>query len=67
MQQPQAFGEAQEQRIAESIVIDAPPEPRVGVAGDFAHLDRWYPFIDASRLVLGRNGEARRDPRDQAA
>ena len=53
----QAFGEAQEQRIAESIVIDAPPAAVWAVAGDFAHLDRWYPFIDASRLVLGRNGE----------
>jgi len=53
----QAFGEAQEQRIAESIVIDAPPDAVWAVAGDFAHLDRWYPFIDASRLVLGRNGE----------
>ena len=52
-----AFGEAQEQRIAESIVIDAPPAAVWAVAGDFAHLDRWYPFIDASRLVLGRNGE----------
>jgi mxaD protein len=53
----QAFGDAQEQRIAESIVIDAPPDAVWAVAGDFAHLDRWYPFIDASRLVLGRNGE----------
>ena len=53
----QAFGEAQEQRIAESIVIDAPPDAVWAVAGDFAHLDRWYPFIDASRLVLGRNRE----------
>jgi len=27
------------------------------VASDFAHLDRWYPFVEASRLVLGKNRE----------
>ncbi len=52
-----AFGQAQEQQISESIVIDAPPDAVWAVAGDFARLDRWYPMVDASRLVLGRNRE----------
>ena len=51
------FAQAQELHVGESIVIDAPPDAVWAVAGDFAHLDRWYPFVDASRLVLGRNGE----------
>jgi mxaD protein len=51
------FADAQEQHIGESIVIDAPPDAVWAVAGDFARLDRWYPFVDASRLVLGKNGE----------
>jgi Polyketide cyclase / dehydrase and lipid transport len=51
------WAEAPELRIAESITIDAPPDAVWALAGDFRGLDRWYPFIDASRLVLGRNGE----------
>ena len=51
------FAEAPELRVAQSIIIDAPPDVVWAVAGDFGGLDRWYPFIDASRLVLGRNGE----------
>jgi hypothetical protein len=51
------FAEAPELRVAQSITIDAPPDVVWAVAGDFGGLHRWYPFIDASRLVLGRNGE----------
>jgi len=52
-----AAAEAQEQRIEHSIVIDAPPEAVWEVAGDFVGLNRWYPPIPESRLVLGRNNE----------
>src|SRR5690242_13597793 len=49
--------DAPELKVAESIVIDAPPDAVWEVASDFAHLDRWYPFVEASRLVLGKNRE----------
>jgi mxaD protein len=52
-----ALAEAQEQHIAESIVIDAPPDAVWALAGDFAHLERWYPFIESSRMVLGNGAE----------
>ena len=52
-----ASGEAQEQRIAHTIVIDASPEAVWAVAGDFVGLPKWYPPIEASRLVLGNNNE----------
>ena len=50
-----ARAQAQEQRIAESIVINAPPDVVWEIAGDFVGLDRWYPFIESSKLVLGEN------------
>ena len=52
-----ALAEAPELKVAQSIVIDAPPEAVWEVASDFARLDRWYPYVDSSRLVLGRNRE----------
>ncbi len=52
-----ALAEAQEQHIGETIVIDAPPDAVWAVAGDFAHLERWYPFVESSRMVLGKGSE----------
>ena len=52
-----AMGEAQEQRVAHTIVIDASPDEVWAVAGDFVGLPRWYPPIEASRLLLGTNNE----------
>jgi uncharacterized protein YndB with AHSA1/START domain len=52
-----ARAEAQEQRVEKSITIDAPPEVVWAIAGDFVNLPRWYPPIEASRLVLGRNNQ----------
>ena len=50
-----AMGEAQEQRVKHTIVIDAEPDEVLAVAGDFVGLPRWYPPIEASRLILGTN------------
>jgi carbon monoxide dehydrogenase subunit G len=52
-----AFAEAPELRVAESITIDAPVDTVWEMASDFAHLERWYPFIESSRMVLGKNRE----------
>ena len=52
-----ALAEAQEQHIGETIVIDAPLDSVWAVAGDFAHLERWYPFVESSRIVLGKGNE----------
>lgn len=52
-----AFAEAPELRVNESITIDAPIETVWEMASDFAHLERWYPLIESSRLVLGKNRE----------
>lgn len=49
--------DAAELTVQHSIAINAPPEEVWEVAGDFVGLDRWYPFIESSRLVLGRNRE----------
>lgn len=52
-----ALAEAKEQRIEHTIVIDAPPEAVWEVAGDFVGIDKWYPPIPESKLVLGKNNE----------
>lgn len=52
-----AHAQAQEQRVEHSIIVDAPPEAVWAVAGDFVGLDKWFPPVAASRLVLGRNNE----------
>jgi mxaD protein len=52
-----AQAEAQEQRVEKTIVIDAPPDAVWAIAGDFVGLPRWYPPIESSKLVLGRNNE----------
>ncbi len=52
-----ARAEAKEQQIRHTIMIDAPPEAVWEVAGDFVGLNKWYPPIPESRLVLGRNNE----------
>jgi mxaD protein len=52
-----AFAQAKEQSILETITIDAPPDQVWAVAADFAGLAKWYPMIESSKLVLGRNGE----------
>lgn len=49
--------EAPELRVEHSIVIDASPEKVWSVAGDFVGLDRWFPAVAESRLVLGKNRE----------
>jgi hypothetical protein len=49
-----ASGEAQEQRIAHTIVIDASPEAVWAVRRLRRPAD-WYPLIEASWLVLGEN------------
>ena len=47
--------DAPELRVEHSIVIDASPEAVWAVAGDFVGLDRWYPLIASSKLILGKN------------
>jgi len=54
---PAAWAEAKENYVLQTITIDAPPETVWEVAGDFVGLDRWYPLIESSRLVLGKNRE----------
>lgn len=49
--------DAPENRISQSIVIDAPPDRVWTVVSDFVGLDTWFPFIESSRLVLGHNRE----------
>ena len=51
------FAQAKEQSILETITIDATPEQVWAIAGDFVGLDKWYPMIESSRLVLGKNDE----------
>jgi mxaD protein len=52
-----ALADAQELTVVHSIAIAAPPDAVWAVAGDFAGLPKWYPPIEASRVVLGRNNE----------
>ena len=52
-----AQAQAKERQVEHSIVIDAPPDAVWAVVGDFVGLNRWYPPIPESRLVLGRNNE----------
>ena len=52
-----AQAQAKELRVEHSIVIDATPEAVWAVAGDFVGLNKWYPPIPESKLVLGRNNE----------
>jgi mxaD protein len=51
------FAQAKEQSILETITIDATPDQVWALAGDFVGLAKWYPLIESSKLVLGRNGE----------
>ncbi len=51
------WAQAQEQNVMQRITINAPPEAVWAVAGDFVGLDRWYPLIESSTLVLGKNRE----------
>lgn len=52
-----ALADAKELRIEHTIVIDAPPEAVWEVAGDFVGINKWYPPIPESKLVLGKNNE----------
>jgi mxaD protein len=52
-----AMADAQEQTVMHGIAIAAPPDAVWAVAGDFVGLPKWYPPIESSRLVLGRNNE----------
>lgn len=54
---PMVFAQAKEQSILQTIAIDATPEEVWALAGDFVGLDKWYPLIESSRLILGRNNE----------
>lgn len=47
--------DAPEMRVEHSIVINAPPDRVWAVAGDFVGLDRWYPLVESSKLILGKN------------
>ncbi len=51
------YAQAKDQHVRHTIVIDAPPEAVWQVAGDFVGLNKWFPPIVESRLVLGRNNE----------
>ena len=51
------WAEAKEQTVVHTITIDAAPEVVWEVAGDFVGLNRWYPMIESSTLVLGKNRE----------
>lgn len=54
---PLALAQAKEQSVLQTITIDAPPETVWSIAGDFVGLDKWYPLIESSKRVLGRNNE----------
>jgi mxaD protein len=54
---PLALAQAKEQSVLQTIAIDAPPETVWAIAGDFAGLDKWYPLIESSKRILGRNNE----------
>ena len=47
--------DAQELRVRQTIVIDAPTDQVWEVVSDFAGLHKWFPFIADTRLVLGEN------------
>jgi len=52
---PLAFAEAQEQRVEQSIEIDARVADVWAIAGDFVGLPNWYPPIESARVVFGQN------------
>ncbi|HZP91568.1 MAG TPA: SRPBCC family protein [Burkholderiales bacterium] len=52
---PLPAADAPELSVRHTIVIDAPRERVWEVVSDFARLDRWYPLVESSRLVLGKN------------
>jgi mxaD protein len=54
---PLALAQAKEQSVLQTITIDAPPETVWSIAGDFVGLDKWYPLIESSKRILGRNNE----------
>jgi mxaD protein len=54
---PAVFAQAKEQSVLQTITINAPPERVWTIVGDFARLDSWYPLIESSKLILGRNNE----------
>jgi uncharacterized protein YndB with AHSA1/START domain len=49
--------DAPENRISQTIVIDAPTDRVWEVVSDFVGLDRWFPYIESSTLKLGQNRE----------
>jgi uncharacterized protein YndB with AHSA1/START domain len=54
---PLALAQAKEQSVLQTITINAPPEAVWAIAGDFVGLDKWYPLIESSKRILGRNNE----------
>lgn len=54
---PLALAQAKEQSVLQSIAINAPAETVWAIAGDFVGLDKWYPLIESSKRILGRNNE----------
>jgi uncharacterized protein YndB with AHSA1/START domain len=47
--------DAPENKIAHSIIIDAPTDRVWEMVGDFVGMDRWFPFAESSTLKLGEN------------
>jgi hypothetical protein len=54
---PLSLAQAKEQSVRQTISIDAPAETVWAIAGDFVALDKWYPLIESSKRILGRNNE----------
>jgi uncharacterized protein YndB with AHSA1/START domain len=54
---PLALAQAKELSVLQTMTIDAPPETVWSIASDFVGLDTWYPLIESSRLLLGKNRE----------
>jgi mxaD protein len=54
---PMVWAQAKEQSIVQTMTMNAPPEAVWAVAGDFVGLPKWYPLIESSKLVLGKNNE----------
>jgi mxaD protein len=55
MPQAALSADAPENRIAHSIVIDAPADKVWERVSDFVGLDSWFPFAESSTLKLGQN------------
>jgi mxaD protein len=54
---PLALAQAKEQSVLQTMSINAPPDAVWAIAGDFVALDKWYPLIESSKRILGRNNE----------